>query len=35
MLWRTRLVVAATMLIVVAVLFEGGWLAVFPLYLDW
>jgi hypothetical protein len=35
MLWRTRLVVAATMLAMVAVLLEGGWLAVFPLYLDW
>jgi hypothetical protein len=34
--WRTRLVVSATMLVVVAVSLGGGWLAVIhPLYLDW
>ena len=32
---RMRLAVAATMLVVVAVSLGGGWLAVFPLYLDW
>jgi len=35
MLWRTRLVVAATMLVVVAVSLGSGWLAVLPFYLDW
>jgi hypothetical protein len=34
--WRTRLVVSATMLVVIAVSLGGGWLGVFhPRYLDW
>jgi hypothetical protein len=34
--WRTRLVVSATLLVLVVVSLGGGWLGVFhPLYLDW